>query len=89
MSVHGRQIFENDNKLLKLLIFLCFIHFRGKKKKLEKHSDKLQSLLGKLCVFAFTRAPGGVLGGEDDYKEDSLISIKRLCESGKNNLNNI
>ncbi|KYO43526.1 hypothetical protein Y1Q_0013563 [Alligator mississippiensis] len=51
-----------------------------KKWFLEKYPDKLPSLLGKLYVFAFTWAVGGVLRREDDYEEDSLIGINTTDE---------
>ncbi|XP_075781391.1 dynein axonemal heavy chain 14 isoform X1 [Pelodiscus sinensis] len=48
---------------------------------LEKYPDKLPSLLGKLYVFAFTWAVGGVLRRETDYEEESLIGINTTDES--------
>uniref|UniRef100_A0A7M4E560 Dynein axonemal heavy chain 14 n=1 Tax=Crocodylus porosus TaxID=8502 RepID=A0A7M4E560_CROPO len=51
-----------------------------KKWFLEKYPDKLPSLLGKLYVFAFTWAVGGVLRRKDDYEEDSLIVINTTDE---------
>ncbi|XP_073527968.1 dynein axonemal heavy chain 14 isoform X2 [Phyllobates terribilis] len=48
---------------------------------LEKHPEKLRLLLGKLYVFAFTWAFGGVLTREDENEGDSLIGLKARDES--------
>uniref|UniRef100_A0A8C5PZV6 AAA+ ATPase domain-containing protein n=1 Tax=Leptobrachium leishanense TaxID=445787 RepID=A0A8C5PZV6_9ANUR len=48
---------------------------------LEKHPEKLTSLLGKLYVFAFTWAIGGVLKREDEQEGDLLIGLKARDES--------
>ncbi|XP_066451266.1 dynein axonemal heavy chain 14 isoform X2 [Eleutherodactylus coqui] len=48
---------------------------------LEKHPEKLAPLLGKLYIFAFTWAFGGVLTREDEYEGDSLIGLKARDES--------
>eukprot|EP00079_Xenopus_tropicalis_P035681 XP_017949452.1 PREDICTED: dynein heavy chain 14, axonemal [Xenopus tropicalis] len=43
---------------------------------LEKYPEKLVPLLGKLYVFAFTWAFGGVFKREDEHEGDSLIGLK-------------
>ncbi|KAM9316864.1 dynein axonemal heavy chain 14 [Gastrophryne carolinensis] len=48
---------------------------------LEKHPEKLTQLLGKLYIFAFTWAFGGVLNREDEQEGDSLIGLKARDES--------
>ncbi|XP_071996145.1 dynein axonemal heavy chain 14 isoform X2 [Engystomops pustulosus] len=48
---------------------------------LEKHPEKLLPLLGKLYIFAFTWAFGGVLTREDENEGDSLIGVKARDES--------
>ncbi|XP_067420874.1 dynein axonemal heavy chain 14 [Emydura macquarii macquarii] len=48
---------------------------------LEKHPDKLPSLLGKLYVFAFTWAVGGILRREKGYEEETLIGINTTDET--------
>ncbi|XP_069582586.1 dynein axonemal heavy chain 14 [Ranitomeya imitator] len=48
---------------------------------LEKHPDKLAPLLGKLYVFAFTWAFGGVLTREDENEGDSLIGLRARDET--------
>ncbi|XP_075057079.1 dynein axonemal heavy chain 14 [Mixophyes fleayi] len=48
---------------------------------LENNPDKLTSLLGKLYVFAFTWAFGGILTREDEQDGDSLIGLKARDES--------
>ncbi|KAM3930843.1 dynein axonemal heavy chain 14 [Leptodactylus fuscus] len=48
---------------------------------LEKHPDKLAPLLGKLYIFAFTWAFGGILTREDEHEGDSLIGLKARDES--------
>ncbi|XP_056424426.1 dynein axonemal heavy chain 14 isoform X2 [Hyla sarda] len=48
---------------------------------LEKHPEKLAPLLGKLYIFAFTWAFGGVLAREDEHEGDSLIGLKARDES--------
>ncbi|OCT79469.1 dynein heavy chain 14, axonemal [Xenopus laevis] len=49
---------------------------RDQKWFLEKYPEKLSPLLGKLYVFAFTWAFGGVLKREDEHEGDALIGIK-------------
>lgn len=41
----------------------------------QKHQNKLHTLLGKLFVFAFTWAIGGVLRREDEHEGETLIGI--------------
>ncbi|XP_069810836.1 dynein axonemal heavy chain 14 isoform X3 [Dendropsophus ebraccatus] len=48
---------------------------------LEKHPEKLAPLLGKLYIFAFTWAFGGILTREDELEGDSLIGLKARDES--------
>ncbi|XP_044147930.1 LOW QUALITY PROTEIN: dynein axonemal heavy chain 14 [Bufo gargarizans] len=48
---------------------------------LEKHPEKLAPLLGKLYIFAFTWAFGGVLTREDEHEGDSLIGLKARDEA--------
>ncbi|KAM8945402.1 dynein axonemal heavy chain 14 [Pelodytes ibericus] len=48
---------------------------------LEKHPEKLTSLMGKLFVFAFTWAFGGILKREDEQEGDTLIGLKARDES--------
>ncbi|KAM4770854.1 dynein axonemal heavy chain 14 [Rhinophrynus dorsalis] len=48
---------------------------------LEKHPEKLISLLGKLYIFAFTWAFGGILKREDEEELDVLIGLKARDES--------
>ncbi|KAM4694195.1 dynein axonemal heavy chain 14 [Discoglossus pictus] len=47
---------------------------------LEKHPEKLKTLLGKLYLFAFTWAVGGVLKREDE-QGDTLIGLRARDES--------
>ncbi|KAM5165262.1 dynein axonemal heavy chain 14 [Mantella aurantiaca] len=47
---------------------------------LEKHPEKLIPVLGKLYIFAFTWAFGGVLTREDEQEGDSLIGLKARDE---------
>nr|XP_039247972.1 dynein heavy chain 6, axonemal-like [Styela clava] len=47
---------------------------KGDKWFMEKHPDKLNVLIGKLYVFAFTWSIGGTLNREDDQEDDTLIS---------------
>ncbi|XP_029448950.1 dynein heavy chain 14, axonemal isoform X2 [Rhinatrema bivittatum] len=48
---------------------------------LQKFPDKLTSLLGKLYLFAFTWAFGGVLKREDETEGDVLIGLNAKDES--------
>ncbi|XP_068088957.1 dynein axonemal heavy chain 14 isoform X3 [Hyperolius riggenbachi] len=48
---------------------------------LEKHPEKLISVLGKLYIFSFTWAFGGVLTREDEHGGDSLIGFKGRDEA--------
>ncbi|XP_069464806.1 dynein axonemal heavy chain 14 [Ambystoma mexicanum] len=48
---------------------------------LEKNPEKLPALLGKLYVFAFTWALGGVLTREDEHEGDLLIGLKAKDEA--------
>ncbi|XP_075719503.1 dynein axonemal heavy chain 14 isoform X3 [Rhinoderma darwinii] len=48
---------------------------------LEKHPEKLCPLLGKLYIFAFTWAFGGILTREDEHEGDSLIGLKARDDS--------
>lgn len=41
----------------------------------QKYPNKLLALLGKLFIFAFTWAVGGVLRREDEHEGETLIGI--------------
>lgn len=62
------------------LFIFTFICREERKWFLEKHPEKLIPMLGKLYIFAYTWAFGGVLTREDEQEGDSLIGLKARDE---------